>query len=234
MVSKSSIALLLSSTSLLASAQQGSLGNCSVFNWDTNPAYIQSYPPERVSAAGTCPENEGNLTCPLTASGDAQYSATVNITGLLTTQFVPIVADAVRDENNTETEYGGLLAPGFNESVIGSIDQTRLIEPGQSAYLNFTAYQYCYEGTVSNCTDGVEDGAAVRVCAALWHNVTDEGFPIFDGEYTVVNISANDVDDYPDPYENQVRDDDGNAAVGLKAGATVAFSGLATLMMMIL
>ncbi|KAL2802100.1 hypothetical protein BJX63DRAFT_134182 [Aspergillus granulosus] len=231
MMPRASIALLLSSS--LAAAQQAAQGNCSVFNWDSNPAYIASYPPQRVSAGGTCPENEGNLTCALTASGDAQYTATNNITRLSTSQFVQIVADTVTEENSTETEYGGLLAPGFNSSVIGAIDQTRMIEPGESAYLNFTAYRYCYEGTVGNCTEGVEDGVAVQICAPVWHNVTEGGFPIFDGKYAVVNISANEVGDYSDPYENQVRDDGGNAAAGLRAGAGVVFGGLATLMMML-
>ncbi|KAL2846640.1 hypothetical protein BJY01DRAFT_173600 [Aspergillus pseudoustus] len=235
MMSKSSVALLrlLSFFPLLAAAQQTTQANCTVFNWDNNPAYIATYPPQRVSAGGTCPENEGNLNCPLAASGDAQYAATVNITRLSTRHFVPIVADAVTDANSTQTDDGCLLAPGFNSSVIGSIDQTRLIEPGQSAYLNFTAFRYCYEGMVGNCTEGVEDGTAVQICAPVWHNVTNDGFPIFDGKYTVVNISANEVDEYSDPYENQVRDDGGNAAAGLKAGSGVALGGLVTMMMML-
>ncbi|CEN60656.1 hypothetical protein ASPCAL03091 [Aspergillus calidoustus] len=233
MMSKSSIALpFLLSTTLLASAQQTTTqGNCTIFNWDNNPAYIATYPPQRVSAGGTCPENESNFTCPLTASGEPQYSATNNLTDLSTRFFVPIIVNTLSEANNSASE---LLAPGFNESVIGAIDQTRLIEPGQSAYLNFTAYRYCFEGTVGNCTEGLENGRAVQVCAPVWHSLSEGGSTVFDGEYTVVNVSANDVEDYRDPYENQVSgegEDGGNAAAGLRGGANVASAGLFTLMM---
>ncbi|KAL4882262.1 hypothetical protein BJY04DRAFT_50974 [Aspergillus karnatakaensis] len=216
MLSQISTTALLSSLLLTAANAQSNAANCSVFNWDNNPASISTYPPERVGAAGTCPENESNLTCALTASGDAQYTANVNITGLNIVNFAEVVQSTV--DNST------LEAPGFNASIAGAIDTTRILEPGQSAYLNFTAYQFCYTGTVGNCSEGVDNETAVEVCAPLWR---EDGFPRIDGTYTVVNVSANDVDRYPDPYENQVRPED--AAVSLLGGLNMGLVGLLAL-----
>ncbi|KAL4862156.1 hypothetical protein BDV12DRAFT_190604 [Aspergillus spectabilis] len=193
MLSQLSTTALLSSLLLsLPTNAQSTASNCSVFNWDSNPAYLATYPPQRVGGAGTCPDNEVNLTCALTASGDAQYAATRNISALNIVTFAEVVQSTV--DNTT------LQAPAFNASVIGAIDTTRALEPGQSGYLNFTAYQFCYTGTVGNCTEGVDNETAVEVCAPVWR---EDGFPRIDGLYTVVNVSENAVDRYPDPYENQ-------------------------------
>ncbi|KAL6230539.1 hypothetical protein BDW75DRAFT_222463 [Aspergillus navahoensis] len=142
--------------------------------------YLTTYAPQRVSGASSCLQTSSNLTCALSASGDAQYLAPNNITNLAADSFTAVVAGTVR--NTT------LLAPGFNDSVIGSIDTTRILVLGQSAYLNFTAYRFCYTGTVTDCTDGVENGTAAEACAPVWH---EEGSAArLDGEYKALNVSG--------------------------------------------
>ncbi|KAL4914662.1 hypothetical protein BDW62DRAFT_138265 [Aspergillus aurantiobrunneus] len=193
---KLSTAALLSSLLSLSlpaiTAAQGS-ANCSVFNWDENEAYLENYPPQRVSGASSCPDSTSNQTCELTASGDAQYTLTYNITTLDSRYFASIVSDAVSNQS--------IDTPGFNATVTGSIDATRILNPGQSGYLNFTAYRFCYTGTVANCTGGLEDDTPLEVCAPVWH---EDGSAVrIEGEYTVVNVSAEDVGQYEDPYENQ-------------------------------
>ncbi|KAL4984423.1 hypothetical protein BDW68DRAFT_180667 [Aspergillus falconensis] len=207
-----------------AQSQSQTVANCSVFNWDQNNPYLTTYAPQRVSGASSCPETLSNLTCALSASGDAQYLASNNITNLATNPFTSVVAGAVR--NTT------LAAPGFNSSVVGSIDTTRILTPGQSAYLNFTAYKFCYTGTATNCTDGVENGTAVEACAPVWH---EEGSSArLDGDYKVVNVSVEDVDQYADPYANQVGGGDGEGgALGLKGSMNAGLAVLAGLMVLI-
>ncbi|KAL5340677.1 hypothetical protein BJX70DRAFT_104076 [Aspergillus crustosus] len=215
MRSQLSTAAILSSVISLTTAQSTG-SNCSVFNWDNNPAYLSTYPPQRIGAAEACPDNNSNLTCALTASGDAQYEATHNVTRLNIVTFTEVVGSTV---DNTSLE-----APSFNASIIGAIDTTRLLEPGQAGYLNFTAYQFCYTGTVDNCTEGLDNETAVEVCAPVWR---EDGFPRIDGVYTVVNVSEDSVDRYPDPYENQVRPEDG--AMSLLGGVNVGLVGLVAL-----
>ncbi|KAL4737299.1 hypothetical protein BDV11DRAFT_172106 [Aspergillus similis] len=198
-------------------AQYQTVANCTVFDWDQNNPFLTTYPPQRVSGASSCPETSSNLTCALSASGDAQYLASANITNLATDAFASVVAGTVRSTT--------LAAPGFNDSVIGSVDATRILISGQSAYLNFTAYKFCYTGTVANCTDGVENGTAVEACAPVWH---EEGSSArLDGEYKVVNVSAQDVNQYEDPYANQVGGDGEGGALGLKGSMNAGLAVLA-------
>ncbi|KAL4819775.1 hypothetical protein BDW67DRAFT_123339 [Aspergillus spinulosporus] len=215
------LALTLPAT---VTAQAQRLNNCTVFNWDGNNPYLTTYPPQRVSGASSCPETSSNLTCALSASGDAQYPALLNITNLAPGDFASVVMETVRSTT--------LAAPGFNDSVIGSIDATRILASGQSAYLNFTAYKFCYAGTVENCTaDGVENGTAIEACAPVWHK--EGGSVRLDGEYKVVNVSVQDVGRYEDPYANQVGGDAEDAALGLKERMNVGLAVLAGLVVLI-
>jgi hypothetical protein len=122
-----------------------------------------------------------------------------------------------------------LAAPGFNDNVIRSIDATRILKFGQSAYLNFTAYKIFYTGTVGDCTDGVGNGTVVEACAPLWHR--KRGSARLDGEYKVVNVSVQDVDRY-DPYANQVGGDGEGAALGLKGSMNAGPALLAGLVVL--
>ncbi|CBF73843.1 hypothetical protein AN8081.2 [Aspergillus nidulans FGSC A4] len=133
----SPLALALPAT---ITAQAQTVTNCTVFNWDGNNPSITTYPPQRVSGASSCPETLSNLTCALSASGYAQYPGRVNITHVATDIFASVVMETVRSTT--------LLAPAFNNNVIGSIDATRILRSGQSAYLSFTAYKFCYTGTL--------------------------------------------------------------------------------------
>ncbi|PYI33346.1 hypothetical protein BP00DRAFT_424007 [Aspergillus indologenus CBS 114.80] len=208
------ITLLSLLLSPLTVAQSSDQANCTVFNWDHNEAYLKTYPPQRVSGAETCSSNK-NLTCALTAAGDARYTARTNLTSLSATAFATVVDETVGNATLTEE---------FSDSTVGAIDGTRVLCPGQSAYLNFTAYQYCYTGTVEGCTAGVKNRTAVEACAPLYHTSADDSV-VLDGFYTVVNVSQGQVGQLKDPYENQQRGD--GAAVGVgRAGWYFMVAGM--------
>ncbi|RAH69473.1 uncharacterized protein BO66DRAFT_392424 [Aspergillus aculeatinus CBS 121060] len=209
----------LSLLSPLATAQSSNQANCTVFNWDHDEAYLKTYPPQRVSAAETCSSN-ANLTCALTAAGDASYTARTNLTSLSATAFATVVDETVGNATLTEE---------FSDSTVGAIDGTRLLRPGQSAYLNFTAYQYCYTGTVEGCTSGVENRTAVEACAPLYHTSADNSV-VMDGLLTVVNVSQGQVGQLKDPYENQQRGEGGVVSVGRAEWGVVMLGILGVLM----
>ncbi|KAL4978969.1 hypothetical protein BDW66DRAFT_148816 [Aspergillus desertorum] len=195
------LALTLPAT-ITAQSHSQKVANCSVFNWDQSDPYLTTYAPQRATPS--------ILHQP-------------NITNLATGAFTSVVAGTVR--NTT------LVAPGFNGSVIGSIDTTRILAPGQSAYLNFTAYRFCYTGTVANCTAEVESSTAVEACAPVWHE--ERSSARLDGEYKVVNVSAEDVDQYADPYANQVGGGDGEGgALGLRESMDAGLAVLAGLVVL--
>ncbi|KAL4952739.1 hypothetical protein BDW69DRAFT_185151 [Aspergillus filifer] len=196
---------------LFLSTAQGLIRNCSTFNWNREVPSLDTYAPKRVSEGKICNANQTTETCLLTASGDEQYSATTNITTLNITAFLDLVINAV--DNTTLT----LTAPWFNNSVIGSVDSTMLLEPDQAAYINFTAYKFCFNGTASDCDDGIDENSGVSVCAPIWHWSGDDA--VLEGEYSLVNFSREDVNQYHDPYENQQGNEPGEGgAMGLKAG----------------
>ncbi|RAL11726.1 uncharacterized protein BO97DRAFT_435113 [Aspergillus homomorphus CBS 101889] len=214
-----------------ASAQNTTNGaNCTTFNWDHNKAYWKTYPPRRASAAKTCPSsntttttttttnNDNNLqTCPITASGDDTYYFRTNLTALSSSTFAPVVEKTV--------DRSALLTDEFRQNVTGAIDGTSWLEPGQSGYLNFTAYSYCFTGTVDGCTPGVDNHTPVEVCAPLWHtlHLKKEDFAFVDGIHSVVNISSDRVGLFKDPYEGQARSW-GNAQEGRMIACSVSIS----------
>ncbi|KAJ5982094.1 hypothetical protein N7451_012194 [Penicillium sp. IBT 35674x] len=190
-------ALLLGTKALAADSSSISSGNCTTFNWNHQDAEVAYYAPIRVSSGQSCPDSKGankNDTCPLSASGAAQFFAETNVTAFQSpSKFAPLLEEALESANAT------MPAPYFNDSVISRIDQTRILEAGQSAYLNFTALKFCYEGSLSNCSGSLKDGTFARFCAPLW----TESDSLVSGEYTVVNISKSDVGQYKDPYAGQ-------------------------------
>ncbi|KAL4794991.1 hypothetical protein BDV19DRAFT_363870 [Aspergillus venezuelensis] len=207
-----SAATVLALLSLLSlSTAQQFTRNCSTFNWNNKTPSLETYAPKRVSEGTICNANQTTETCLLTAYGDELYSATTNITSLNTTAFIDLVIDAVDNITLTRT------APWFNDSVIGSVDSTQLLEPDQAAYINFTAYKFCFNGTVSDCDDGIDENSGVSVCAPVWHWSGDDA--VLEGEYSLVNFSREDINQYHDPYENQQGNEPGEGdAVGLKSG----------------
>ncbi|KAI9370527.1 hypothetical protein BJX61DRAFT_87891 [Aspergillus egyptiacus] len=191
--------------------------NCTVFTWDNNAPYLaEARQPVRVSAGETCPQSNDNLTCALTASGAERVDATANLPDLALPFFVDVVAKTV--DNATWP------APGFNDSVVGRIDATRMLVSGQSAYLDFTPYRFCYRGAVGNCTGGgVQEGEQVEVCAPVWHEVAVGDGVTLDGYYTVVNVSREAVEGgLGDPYEGQVL---GNGEDGEGVAASLEMNG---------
>ncbi|KAL2808164.1 hypothetical protein BJX63DRAFT_41448 [Aspergillus granulosus] len=186
--------------------------NCSIFTWDTNPPRVTTYPPIRVSAAESCPSNSTDR-CPITSTGHEQFLATSNITSLSLDALAPLVHAAV--PNNT------MSGEGFNASVTGSVEMQYSLSPGQTGYLNITVSKMCYNGTVAGCTGGggIENGTGVEICAPIW---TFNGMDIrFSANWTIQNVSVEDLDRYPDPYEgqdNRGSEDEGDGANMLRAG----------------
>lgn len=123
--------------------------------------------------------------------------------------------------------------------MIGLIDTTERLGAGQAAYLNFTLLRRCFAGTMSNCSGGVVDGLGIEACAPVTHtDRTTDGMTILDGEYTLVNVTRDDVEanKYPDPFSGQNRGESGNESWGnqineisgglVLGGLIVAFLGM--------
>ncbi|PYH89017.1 hypothetical protein BO71DRAFT_403413 [Aspergillus ellipticus CBS 707.79] len=185
---------------------------CTVFNWDQNPAYWQTYPPRRISAAQTCPNTtttgntttSGNQTCALYPSGYDTYDAVTNLTALFALPFASVVESSVH--------HSALLTDGFRSNITGVVAGTANLAPGQSSYLNFTGYNYCFTGTVDNCTGtGVADHTAVEACAPLWA-ILNKHAVIMRGFSTIVNVSQAQVGSYPDPFQGQAPPNLGGSA----------------------
>ncbi|KAL4805003.1 hypothetical protein BDV18DRAFT_161403 [Aspergillus unguis] len=189
--------LALLSLSLTTTAQET---NCSAFNWNHQSPNITYALPTRISAAKSCPADM-NQTCLITASGDQSYAGGWNLTDIGSWNM-DLIESAVNESVGSDT----LVAPTFNITVTGSIDGRGTLEPGQAGYLNITVFYFCYEGTVGDCEGNVQNGTVVKVCGPVWHYEGDE--VKMDGEYSIQNVSADDVDQYDDPYENQVSDED--------------------------
>ncbi|TGJ78126.1 hypothetical protein E0Z10_g10638 [Xylaria hypoxylon] len=212
----------------LAGAQStDDFGNCTQFNWDQQPVYIIKDSPQTVSGATSCPSSARNGTCYVTAKGDAQFTWSRNVTHLST--FIPgtgtdLLVDSINAAVSPELSSTS-LSPTFNDTVIAPVDQTRVLAPGQAAYLNFTAYQVCFTGTLANCTGSVEEGTPIEACAPLWSQTGSRSVEV-DGEYTFVNISADEVDQHTDPFRGQTNDGGGDSAASASGVVNHALLGL--------
>lgn len=209
--------------SILPTSTAQSSSNCTTFDWDRQPPYLTTLPPKRVSAALSCPPSATNRSCTLTASGDELFSASKNLS--ISSFIIGTARDLLIDSVQASVDPNTLLAPFFNASIIVPVDRSAPLEPGKSGYLNFTAHQFCYSGSVGSCQEGseVRNGAAIEICAPLWREVGDDG-EVVDGEYEVVEIDEGDVEKFRDPYAGQVRADEGGAG-NVMAG--VSYLGLA-------
>merc|ERR1712093_815924 len=149
----SSIAALSTILSLATvQAQSTSENNCTVFTWDQQPAYYIYGPPERISGATTCaPRNNESHYC----ARDSCWNPPDGVTCFLESIIKPAVNASLNGEP-------------WSNSVIGAIDNWEPIEPGESAYLNFTTLKRCFVGTMSNCTGNLTDGLALEACAPVW------------------------------------------------------------------
>ncbi|KAH7370324.1 hypothetical protein BKA65DRAFT_561978 [Rhexocercosporidium sp. MPI-PUGE-AT-0058] len=217
-------------------AQFQSENNCTIFTWDQQPAYYTYGPPERISGASTCaPKKNESHYCALKADGDIQVRYSNNVTEIddscwrspegITCFLESIIKPAINASLNGEF---------WDNSVVGAIDNTATIEPGISAYLNFTTLKRCFVGTMSNCKGNVTDGTVLEACAPVYHSVGANFRAIMDGDVIVVNISEADVGNYRDPFANQVSGEEGSAGrftVGGNAlGLVLAVAFVAALM----
>jgi hypothetical protein len=206
--------------------------NCTVFHPSQQPLYFRhADQPRRISAAKSCPpSNIGD--CAITAAGDDQITYTTNLTAL-----IPYF-EAFSAANISQPPFN------FSSSIIGSIDTTLALEPGQSAYINFTALMACRTGTMDNCTDAadpnpdfngngnskntsqlrtVQNGAAVEICSPVFHELGKRD--VLDGVTVLVNVSAGDVEKFPDPFAGELSGEDGGA--GMVAVNRMALIGVA-------
>ncbi|KAG4432160.1 hypothetical protein IFR05_012352 [Cadophora sp. M221] len=187
-------------------AQVQSENNCTVFTWDQQPAYYIYGPPERISGATTCaPRNNESHYCALKADGDIQVRYSKNVTELRDNCWnTPEGISCFLETIIKPAINASLSGEPWNNTVIGAIDNTAALEPGVSAYLNFTTLKMCFAGAMSNCTGGLTDGIVLEACAPVYHSVGASRRAIMDGEVIVVNISEADVGNYRDPFANQV------------------------------
>lgn len=206
---KSALSLSLIGLTAIASVAKAQANNCTVFEWDGKPGYLQTGTVQRVSAATTC-ESASNQThmCPIVADGDARVVFRYNISSTLPSAYwtgpdgpVDYVHSLILTSVNSSLD--GMTWPDI---AIGAIDTTQALKPGTSGYINFTPYLRCFAGTMSNCTGDIDDGVALEACAAVIQTVRDNA-RMLEGVFSVEEVSEDEVNQYPDPYANQQRSD---------------------------
>ncbi|KAK0112732.1 hypothetical protein ONS95_014468 [Cadophora gregata] len=204
-------------------AQVVSANNCTVFSWDQQPAYYVYGPPERISGASTCaPRNNESHYCALNADGDIQVQYSKNVTSLRDSCWNTPDGPACFLESIVKTAVNASLnGEPWNNSVIASVNTWEAIEPGTSAYLNFTTLKRCFVGTMSNCTGNLTDGVVLEACAPVYHTTGTNPRAIMDGEVIVVNVSEADVGNFRDPFEKQFSGEGGGAAGNFVVGGNV-------------
>lgn len=228
------VAVFLSTvTSALAQTSSSPpIGNCTIFNWNQQPAYLVTYPGQRISAAQTCPSrNNESHACPIRVTADQQLTWDYNISTVLRERIWPtkdgsgsfpfnLINSSLPAANESST------ATPFVDVIVGNIDTISELPPGTSGYLELSPYYQCYAGTMSNCTGDLTDGVGIEACAPLWHTTrTSNALPIFDGELSIRNVSANNISSYPDPFAGLVRSGAGGHAASL--GGSTAWLGFA-------
>lgn len=180
--------------------------SCAQFNWDQRPLYLVNDKPKRISAAETCPDTAQNGTCLVRAEGDAQFTYTRNLTGissLISGTGQNLLLKSINDAVEATLATADLGPTSFNMSVIAPIDQTRALNPGQTAYMIFTALFFCFTGNTGNCTGVITDGTPIEVCAPLWRRRSNNAPRTVDGDYDLIFINAADAEDFSDPFANQ-------------------------------
>ncbi|KAJ5698987.1 hypothetical protein N7462_000992 [Penicillium macrosclerotiorum] len=166
-------------------------GNCTVFNWDQGNPVLSYDSAFRFSSAQVCAKSTNELgSCAISGSGQVNFTATCNVTALNNPNFSQLVQETIDAANAT------MPAPSFNQTVTSWVEQTRIIDAGTAAYMNFTAIHFCYYGTLANCTGNLYEGTAVQFCAPVWEEKTR----VVSGLWTVVEVSENDLWKYPDPF----------------------------------
>ena len=195
--------VFLGRPSLAESVTPSAHGECSVFEWDHQDAVLQYADPMQVSGAKYCANSKDksqDVTCPLVAEGDAQFKSHTNVTAFHNaTLYTQLVEKAV------SAATLAMPAPYFNDTVYAPIDQKRSLEGGQAGYINFTALEFCYTGTLGNCRGSIKSSTIGKFCAPVWS--TDGDDVEVSGFYTVQTIPKDNVGNYGDPYARQSSSD---------------------------
>lgn len=200
------LALFAAITPSLAQQQQQQGGNCTVFNWNQQPGYLINGTTKRVSGAASCPaSSNATHACPILVQGDDDRPWYDNISSAV---FPP--------NRYSDTFLHNLILNAVNSSLdgqawpqyaIASVSTIQPLPAGTAGYVNFTAYDRCFEGTMSNCTGGVQDGLPIRACAAvvtgLGRGSSGAQQEVFGGEYAIQEIPEADVEKYSDPFAGQ-------------------------------
>ncbi|EPE37131.1 hypothetical protein GLAREA_09294 [Glarea lozoyensis ATCC 20868] len=198
-------ALLLWTLTAVSQAQTTEpIGNCTIFSRTGDYTYTRySSTPSRISAAEYCvSRRKTNQSCPLVADGDLQLTFNINSTELRDSYWPTkegtesFLHRLIRNELNSQGK-------DFNRTVIGVIDTVMPLEPGTAGYINFYPLLLCAEGTMKNCTGGIEDGLGIEACAPV--ATVDGGLKIMSGRTVLQNVSSSDVENYTDPFAGQSR-----------------------------
>lgn len=200
----------------LANAQYTahSNANCTVFDWDGKPGYLQNGTEERVSGAATC-KSASNAThaCPIVAEGQAQVSFDYNTSITNVYWNTPHGTENYLHSIVLRAVNSSLDGTAWPQAAVGSIDTTQALEPGTSGYINFMPYLRCFVGTMSNCTGGIEDGVVLEACAPVIQTVDGSGaiLAILEGVFSIERVPEEDVDQYSDPFANKLSGLEGGA-----------------------
>lgn len=199
--------------------------NCTVFDWDGQPGYLQNGRAQPISAAATCePARNETHKCPIVAHGDAAGQWEYNISSTLPNAYSPDSSENYVHSLILSTVNSSLDGAPWPVYVVGAIDTTEALEPGTSGYILFTPYLRCFTGTMSNCTGGIEDGIGIKTCApviqTLWDSVT-----VLQGNFSIEEVAEDDVSLYRDPFANQVSGD-ASSSVPRRTGRAILVAAL--------
>lgn len=206
------IVLLTASTPVTLAQSAEPRGNCTDFTQQGDYTYLRyAQSPERISGASYCPSRDNSTQgCALVADGDLQVTFSVNTTTLRDTYWNTQEGPESFLHMLIRTKLGDQGAD-FNQSLTGVIDTVVPLEPGIGGYLNFYPLLRCVQGTMTNCTGGPRDGLGIEACAPVAS--VDGSLKIVEGRAAVQNVSAQDVNNYPDPFANQARGGGVNSVV---------------------
>jgi hypothetical protein len=216
---------------------QTSDSNCTAFTWDQQPGYLvyDTTETQRISASSSCPASPSAFNasheCPITAEGDVSVYFSHNLSlPFRNPEWNVKVGDGATIENFLRSIIlpqvnTSLAGAGWNASLIGAIDTTMTLEPGESGYIQFTPLKRCFVGTLSNCTGELSDGLAVEACAGVAMTVNNR-VTLVEGNATIFEITNGST--YNDPFGNQSSGQDGAGSV-VRVGMGAAVGMMAVL-----
>jgi len=222
-----SLGLIGLTTIISVSKAQTDNPNCTIFDWDGQPGYLQNDTVQRISAAATCePARNETHECPIVAHGDAAVQYKYNISSTLRSSYW-------HTPHGSENYIHSLILSSVNSSLdgmpwpdyaIGAIDTTETLEPGTSGYIQFTPYLRCFAGILSNCTGGIEDGIGIEACAPVIQTLWDS-VGVLQGDFSIEKVAEDEVSHYRDPYSGQ-SSGDASSSVPRQTGRAILVAAL--------